>query len=138
MESDDRRQYHRWSKEMRVELSELSFSDQRQRMISTRCLNVSAGGLLLESPQFFQTGDKVRVKLFVPRLNRYHPSYFKVFESSTDQNLMAVAEVVRVEERVPFQKYRIGIQFLDVYEDDWQALFRMIQSESGQEPDHQG
>jgi hypothetical protein len=41
-----------------------------------------------------------------------------------------VAEVVRLEEKIPFQKYLVGIRFLDIYEDDWRALFRIIQNEA--------
>ena len=126
-EQRERRQYGRIPRQFKVELKDLGFSDSTSRVLETRCVNISAGGLLLDSPQAFQLGDKLQVRLFIPRLNRFHPSYFKVFESSTGQNLLAVAEVVRVEDDQGCMT-RIGIKFLDVYEDDWQALFRLLQS----------
>ncbi|MFP4392344.1 MAG: PilZ domain-containing protein [Desulfohalobiaceae bacterium] len=126
----ERRQYARLPKNFRVELRELSFSASQKQAVQTRCLNVSAGGLLLETSRSFSQGQKVQVRLYVPSLNRFHPSFFKVFESSLDQSLLAVAEIVRLEEKVPLQLYQVGIQFLDVYEDDWQALYRMLDAAS--------
>ncbi|MFP4213928.1 MAG: PilZ domain-containing protein [Desulfohalobiaceae bacterium] len=126
----NRRQYARIPKNFRVELKELAFGSGGQQSIQTRCLDVSAGGLLLETSRSFSPGQKVQVRLYVPSLNRYHPSYFKVFESSLDQSLLAVAEVARVEEKLPLKLYQLGIKFLDVYEDDWQALYRMLDSAS--------
>jgi c-di-GMP-binding flagellar brake protein YcgR len=126
----ERRSYQRLQHPFRVQLIPFAFSQNRQPTLSTRCLNISAGGILLESDTCIEVGDKVQVRLFLPRLNKFHPSYFKVFESSVDQNLLAVAEVVRCETNIPASSYHIGIKFLDVYEDDWQALYRMLQSEA--------
>ncbi|MFO8031210.1 MAG: PilZ domain-containing protein [Desulfohalobiaceae bacterium] len=128
--NQDRRQYQRLPKDFRVELKELSFAASGHQAVQTRCLNVSAGGLLLETSRSFNLGQKVQVRLFVPSLNRFHPSFFKVFESSLEQSLLAVAEVARVEEKLPLQLYQVGIRFLDVYEDDWQALYKMLDSAS--------
>ncbi len=122
---EERRKFARLPKNFRVELRELDFRAGREK-ISTRCVNVSAGGLLLEVSRAFDLEQKVQVKLFVPNLNKFHPSYFKVFESSTDQDLLAVAKVVRVKEKLPLQLYELGIEFLDIYEDDWQALYKML------------
>jgi c-di-GMP-binding flagellar brake protein YcgR len=126
--ADERRQYERLPKNFRVELKELAFGASNNQAVQTRCLNISAGGLLLEVPRSFSQGQKVQVRLYVPSLNRFHPSFFKVFESSLEQSLLAVAEVARVQEKVPLQLYQVGIKFLDVYEDDWQALYRMLDS----------
>lgn len=126
----ERRSFERLPRQFRVQLMPLAFADSRQPTLSTRCLNISAGGILLEAERFIQVGEKVQVRLFLPRLNKYHPSYFKVFESSVDQNVLAVAEVVRCETKAPGHSYEIGIKFLDVYEDDWQALYRMLQAEA--------
>jgi c-di-GMP-binding flagellar brake protein YcgR len=126
----ERRSYERLPRQFRVQLIPFAFTHNRQPTLATRCVNISAGGILLESDTFIEVGEKVQVRLFLPRLNKYHPSYFKVFESSVDQNLLAVAEVVRCETKAPASSYDIGIKFLDVYEDDWQALYRMLQSEA--------
>jgi len=126
-QQQERREYSRVPRRFRVEVAGLSLSEPSTPPVEARCENISAGGLLLNSPQAFQLGDRLQVRLFIPRLNKFHPSYFKVFESATGQNLLAVAEVVRAEKGADGLE-RIGIKFLDVYEDDWQALYRLLQS----------
>jgi c-di-GMP-binding flagellar brake protein YcgR len=52
--------------------------------------------------------------------------FFKVFESDAGQFLQAIAEVVRVDEVVPFTSYHLGVRFLDIDHDDWNALRNFI------------
>ncbi len=40
---------------------------------------------------------------------------------------MAVAEVVRVELRGG--SYKVGVKFLNIYEDDWKALYNLLSRE---------
>ena len=130
MSSDsERRKFLRLPKDFRLDLSKFSFPLNAQKIYTAKCLNISAGGLLLELSQKFDPGEKVQVRIYVPRLNKFHPSYFKIFESSNGQNFLAIAEVARIEEKIPREKYQIGIKFLDVYEDDWKALYQFLESE---------
>lgn len=126
-EMKDRRQFKRLNKELGVEVRKFVYPIKSQRVIKTRCLNISPGGILLDMPEKFNVGDKVQLTLYVPGLNRYHPSFFKVFESSVNQSLVAVAEVVRVE--LKGGSYKIGIKFLNIYEDDWKALYNLLMRE---------
>ena len=123
----DRRQFKRLNKELGVEVRKFVYPIKSQRVIKTRCLNISPGGILLDMPEKFNVGDKIQLTLYVPGLNRYHPSFFKVFESSVNQSLVAVAEVVRVE--LKGGSYKIGIKFLNIYEDDWKALYNLLMRE---------
>ncbi len=123
----DRREYKRLNKELKVEVRRFVFPVKSQRVIASRCLNISPGGILLEVSEPFAVGDKLQLTLYVPGLNRYHPSFFKVFESSVNQSLIAVAEVVRIERA--FGTYRMGVKFLNIYEDDWKALYNLLMRE---------
>ncbi len=123
----DRREYKRLNKELKVEVRRFVFPIKSQRVIASRCLNISPGGILLEVHEPFSVGDKLQLTLYVPGLNKYHPSFFKVFESSVNQSLIAVAEVVRMERA--FGTYRLGIKFLNIYEDDWKALYNLLMRE---------
>jgi len=123
----DRRQFQRLNKELGVEVRKFVYPLKSQRIIKTKCLNISPGGMLLDIPQKFNVGDKVQLTLYVPGLNKYHPSFFKVFESSLNQSLVAVAEVVRVE--LKGGSYKVGIKFLNIYEDDWKALYNLLMRE---------
>ncbi|WP_461833717.1 PilZ domain-containing protein [Desulfothermus sp.] len=126
-EIKDRREFKRLNKELRVEVRKFVYPVKSQRVIKTRCLNISPGGILLDMPEKFNVGDKVQLTLYVPGLNRYHPSFFKVFESSLNQSLVAVAEVVRIE--LKGGSYKVGIKFLNIYEDDWKALYNLLMKE---------
>lgn len=128
-QDSERRQHTRLPKSYRLELAEFAFPLRDQPRISATCEDVSAGGLSVVVPRRFEVGDKVQVRLHMARLNKFHPGFFKVFESDVDQSLQAVAEVVRVEERAPFCSYCLGLRFIDVYDDDWRALHGLIQDE---------
>lgn len=125
MSQADRREFNRLCKTFRVTLKKLEFPLAKQKDVVTQCLNISASGLLLECKIKYSIGDKLRVVIQIPSLNKFHPGFFKVFESDTEQNLTAVAEVVR-SEGVSGERVEIGLRFVDVYEDDWKALHSMI------------
>ena len=122
----ERREHTRLPKSYRVELREFKFPISAQKSVALSCVDISSGGLAVDSPRKFVFDEMVQVKIYIPRLNKYHPGYFKVFESDVDQFLQAVAKVAWVKEIVPFSKYQLGLEFVDVYEDDWKALQSMI------------
>ena len=124
--SDDKRRDCRLEKNFRVEIREFRFPLAKQPSFEVHCADISAGGLLLECRRKFAVGDKLQVKIFIPSLNKYHPGFFKVFESDAGQFLQAIAEVVRADEVVPFTSYHLGIRFLDIDHDDWNALRNFI------------
>ncbi len=127
--NNERREYVRMPKNIRVDLSKFVYPLNAQKTHTVECINISAGGLLIESPQKFEPQEKVQVRIYMSRLNKFHPSYFKVFESSEGQNVLAIGEIARTEEKIPLQKYQLGIKFVDVYEDDWRALYQLLESE---------
>lgn len=135
-ERTNRRKHERVPKAYRLELQELVFPLHQQSKISATCEDVSAGGLSVVTRRKFAVGDKVQVRLYMARLNKFHPGFFKVFESDVDQSLQAVAEVVRVDERIPFTSYCLGLRFTDVYDDDWRALHGLLQDELRRQKKH--
>ena len=128
---DNRRQYQRLRKKFRVEISEFRYPLAEQPTVTTHCRDISTGGLRVESPRSFQTGDKVQLTIYISGLNKFHPSYFKVFESDVGQHLVAVAEVAWIDEKAPLTLYDMGLKFVDVWEDDWKALAAMIKKQLG-------
>lgn len=126
-ENMERRKYQRLDKEFKVDVRRFVYPINSQRVIKTTCINISPGGLLLKLGEYFNVGEKLQLTLHVPGLNKFHPSFFKVFESSLNQSLVAVAEVVRVDKRGLY--YEVGVKFLDVYDDDWRALYNLLTRE---------
>ena len=122
----EKRKHYRLPKNFRVELREFKFPLARQKAHEIFSVDISAGGLLVECGRNFAVGEKLQVKIFIASLNKYHPGFFKVFESDAGQYLQAIAEVVRSEERIPLTRYALGLRFLDVDHDDWNALRNFI------------
>lgn len=123
----EKRRYLRLPKEFRVEASEFRFPLSRQPKFELPCVDISEGGLCVECARKFEPGDKLQVRIFIPSLNKYHPGFFKVFESDIGQYLQVIAEVARVEEKTPMRKYVLGLRYLDVDVDDKKALNAFIQ-----------
>lgn len=127
--SEERRQYERLAKKYRVEVKKFCFPLSAGGAKEVSCLNISAGGLLLESAEKFEVGEQLQVAIYISLLNKFHPGFFKVFESDIGSSLNAVAEVARVEKNVGGAGYKLGIKFVDVYEDDWKALYQLLKKE---------
>lgn len=128
-DNKERRQYERLPRAFRVEVSQFQFPLTTQPRIEVRCVDISAGGLKVESDTPFAAGSKVQVKVFIPGLNKFHPGFLKVFESDAGQYLQAIAEVMWNEDLGSGAGYSLGVRFLDVDGDDWKALAGMIRKQ---------
>ncbi|WP_245588388.1 PilZ domain-containing protein [Desulfocurvus vexinensis] len=126
MSADDRRNDFRLPKAFRVEVTEFKFPLARQPRYEVLCADISVGGMKIECSHKFEPETKLQVKIFIPSFNKYHAGFFKVFESDAGQFMQAIAEVVRLRDVVPFTRYEMGIRFLDIDHDDWQALRKFI------------
>jgi len=122
----DRREYVRLPKNYGVSLKKLAFPLSRQKEFTLECVDISCGGMRIQSPARLEAGQVLQVEVSIPRLNKYHPSYLKVFESDLSQSLQAVAEVAWVREIVSGMRYEAGIKFVNVDEDDWKALHGLL------------
>lgn len=120
----DKRQYGRLNRTFAVEVSELQFPIVRDKAVETRCYDISEGGLSIESPRAFQAGDKLQVRINIPLLNKFSPSFFKVYENDADQYFMAIAEVMWC--KIQAGQYLIGMRYVNVDDNQARALAGMI------------
>lgn len=124
--SSEKRKDCRLPKNFRVEVKEFKFPLARQPKFEVCCADISAGGMKIECKRKFDEGTKLQMRIFIPSFNKYHAGFFKVFESDAGQYLQAIAEVVRAKDIIPLTKYELGVKFLDVDYDDWNALRNFI------------
>jgi hypothetical protein len=122
--TDERREFVRLPKPFSVQAFEFKFPMASQPRVETTCVDISTGGLCLESPFRFDQGSKVQVRVHIPTLNKYSGGFFKHHENDIDQFLNAIAEVAWVENS--YGKYLVGIRFLDIDWDTQNALKRLI------------
>lgn len=130
-QGSERRNYQRLSKQLKVDMRKFQYPLASQAWISTVCENISAGGIFIESSQKVNVDDQLQLRIYVPNLKKFYPSFFKVFESDTGQSILVVAQVIRVIDMPDKRTYGLAIQFVNVYEDDWQALHDLIIKEMG-------
>ncbi len=129
MSDINRREYLRVPKKFQVEIAQLAFPLTSQETITVESADISAGGLRIVCNKMFSCDDKVQVKVFIASFNKFHPGFFKALESDVGQYLQAVAKVAWVSNVSGVQRYEIGLEFLDVYEDDWRALRNLVLSQ---------
>jgi len=66
----ERREHSRLNKELKVDVRRFVYPIKSQRIIKTKCLNISPGGILLEVSEKFKKGEKLQLTLYVPGLNK--------------------------------------------------------------------
>lgn len=118
----ERRHSPRLAKRYRLRLREVAFPPQP--WTAAVCQDVSAAGLAVETHLLLVPDTLVEVRLTVPRLNLYHPGFFKTLESAVDQELRAVAKVVRMTRQG--SSALVGLHLASLDEDDRRAWERLL------------
>ena len=119
------RQYQRLPRPYRVEAKLLQFPISPSPVINAPCYDISAGGLCVECPKALNIGDLMQIRVHVPRLNKFSPSFFKAYENDTDQYVQCIGKVAWV--RPVSGKHLIGLNFTDIDPDQRKALKGLIQ-----------
>ncbi|BDV02084.1 hypothetical protein TDMWS_21690 [Thermodesulfomicrobium sp. WS] len=118
----ERRKAPRLPKAYRLRLREVAFPPTA--WVDAACRDVSATGLAVECGLALSPGTPVEMRLVVPRLNLYHPGFFKALENAVHQELRAVGCVVRVQQHG--WRMLLGLQFTDIDPDDRRAWERLL------------
>ena len=121
----DRRNYRRIPMGATVGYQELSFSEHPEGA-TTVYGDISAGGLLLNSPNEIALGTLLKLELRVPGWGK-HQGHFGPAHEQDLRPLVAVGQVVRVES-LEGGEFELGIKFLNVYPDDHAALLKFIEA----------
>lgn len=122
---NNNRKHRRLPKPFGVMLCPLTFSPKTFTPDAS-CTDISKGGLSLETRRVYTEGDKLQVKIHVPRLNKYSPGFFKFYENDAEQYFTAIAEVAWC--RPQGGCYSMGLKFINVDEDQSVALGGLISS----------
>jgi hypothetical protein len=72
----------------------------------------------------FEEGATCQVRVLIPLLNKYSPSFFKVYENDAEQYFLALAEVAWI--RPAGGRYLVGFRFVNVDENQSHALEKLI------------
>ena len=119
------RQYQRLLRPYRVEAKLLQFPVPPYPVINAPCYDIGAGGLCVESPRALDIGELMQIRVHVPKLNKYSPSFFKAYENDAEQYVQCIGKVAWV--RPSGGKYLVGLNFTDIDPDQRKALKALVQ-----------
>lgn len=131
MPGKDKRDYRRLPKSYRIAAKKFSFPLNDKPYVEFVCTDISAGGLCVECKNKFKEGERLQVRICVPRLNKFMPGFFKFYENDLEQYLNAIVEVAWIEETGA--TCLMGLRFLDLDEDAVKAVTGLIDNAFRQE-----
>ena len=120
----EKRQYRRIPLGASVSLQELSFQKEGEAA-RTVYKDVSVGGLLVSSDKPLPLGTLLKLEIKVPGWGKHQNRFGPPGEGDL-RPLVAVGEVVRLEQMDDDAGYELGVKFLNVYPDDLAALVKYI------------
>jgi len=94
-------------------------------VIDAPCYDIGAGGLCVESRRDLGIGDIMQIRVHVPKLNKYSPSFFKAYENDAEQYVQCIGKVAWV--RPLGGKFLVGLNFTDIDPDQRKALKSLVQ-----------
>ncbi len=123
--SQERRHYQRIPLEASLSFQELSFH-KGEASATSSYRDVSAGGLLVESPRAYALGTLLKLELRVPGWGRFQ-NHFGPVQDAEVRPLVALGMVVRIEQ-LDAGGYELGVKFQNVYPDDLDALVKFLEA----------
>ncbi len=122
----DQRQFHRISEDVVIEAKKIEYPLRQEGQHGVG-RNISAGGICFTSPVAFSSGDLIGLEIRLTGWQRHKRSYAAVIDDEKAiAPLTAVSRVAWCRERVDQEGYEIGVTFVDIYPDDYQALQKYI------------
>ena len=124
-EDVDKRGFQRLPKTYPVEVIKLDFPMPKEG-VKTRCCDISTGGICTESDSApFEPGETCQLKILIPLLNKFSPTFYKVYENDAEQYFIALAQVAWV--KPARGQFLMGFKFVNVHNDQRIALEKLIE-----------
>ena len=120
METLEQRKFSRLPKNYYIQFKRLQFPMSSEPFAEARISDISAGGICVEAAKTFSQGDRLQIRIHVPRLNKFMPGFFKFFENDAEQYINAIAEVAWMENDL------MGLSFVDLDQDVVRAIQGLI------------
>ncbi len=128
MEHAERRRHERIPKRARITCQEITYPLGEAPELQAEMVDVSEGGVRLVLEQPLDPERPVQVALVLQGWHRHTSGFLKYDETSISRPLTAIGRVVRVRP-VGNGRYEAGIEFVDIWEDHWQAMRIYLEQE---------
>jgi c-di-GMP-binding flagellar brake protein YcgR len=127
-DSHDRRQYERLERPYEIQIKEYSFPE-RGRFRQARIVDISGGGLQIETQQHFPAQTQLKVEMNFAGWQRFTPGFLKYFGDAARRPLVVLGTVIRCSSVVPGRKYEVAVEFTGIDENHRRALIRFIREQ---------
>ena len=114
----------------RIEISRIIYPLPQAPVAKGRGKNISGGGICFSSFSSYQPGSKLNLKMEIKGWQNYKKKFSMIFNGVTKTPLSVIAEVIWCTIVPDRSEYEIGVKFLDVYEDDYQAFLRYLKKQA--------
>jgi c-di-GMP-binding flagellar brake protein YcgR len=122
----EKRKFSRIEKNSIIEFKELDFPIINDGFVSSRIKNISANGLIFPSDKKVEIDTILNLKVKLIGWDKEKDDFFKYDETAISEPLSILGRVVRVVKATKDKSYEIGVEFINVSEDDRDALKKFI------------
>lgn len=130
--NQDKRDYPRLPKEVPVTIAKLEYPLSTEADESGTLKNIAKGGIGLTVANAYEPGIRLSLKINLKGWRRYVKSVASIIDDSAGTvavtPLTAIAEVVWTNPSPDGDGYEIGVKFLDIYEDEYNALKKYLEN----------
>ena len=127
----DNRDFPRLPKEVSVTITKLEYPFSTEADESGVLKNIAKGGLCLTVANAYEPETRLSLKINLKGWRRYLKSVASIIDDSAGTvattPLTAIAEVVWISPSSD-GVYEIGVKFLDIYEDEYNALKKYLEN----------
>ncbi len=123
----EQRSHFRLARSAQITCREVAYPLESAPEVGVRMVDVSEGGVRLEAPSAFRPGTLLKVSLALPGWQRHTAGFLRYGEETVAKPLVAVGEVVR--STAAGESYEIGVRFLDIWTDHWNAMRLYLEGE---------
>ena len=128
----DQRNYPRIPKEVSVAVAKLEYPLPENVGEAATLKNIAEGGICLVVTTPYEPGTRLSLKINLKGWRRHVKSVASIIDDSAGivatTPLTAIAEVVWVTPASDGHNYEIGVKFLDIYEDEYNALKKYLEN----------
>lgn len=121
--NEEPRKFDRLAKEVKVEISELTYPLKKEATAEAKIKDISPKGICIRSSTSFEPKTVVTATIHLAGWQRHKKNLsFMLDETAIGKPLTVIAEVVWNKKDEQKGDYEIGVKFLDINDDDYQAL----------------
>ncbi|MBI5845523.1 MAG: PilZ domain-containing protein [Deltaproteobacteria bacterium] len=122
----DQRRYPRIPKEIKVEVQHLTYPLPKNSAATAKSKDISRAGICFSSESPFEPKSVLSLKINLQGLEGYKRPHSRLVDLSEAQPLSVIGEVAWCKKSSDGASFDVGIQFVNVYEDDERALARYL------------